>query len=148
MQLESYIMNTIQSIIACAFVHQDGKLLIAKRAATKKFLPDKYELLGGHVEFGETLEQCIVREIQEELHIDVIVEDPFYAFTYLSDENTIHNVEVDFFAQMRNPQQRIVLNPDDHSEFKWISREEVSQYFDENDEEKLAVIKGFELLKK
>src|SRR5882724_11217154 len=93
----------IQAITACAFIHKEGKLLIAKRADTKKFLSGKYELLGGHVEFGESLEACLVRELKEELHIDIKVENPFYAFTYLSDNDEYHNVEVDFFATMSNP---------------------------------------------
>ncbi len=42
-----------QLITACAFLHQDGKLFTAKRAETKNFLPGKYELPGGHVEYGD-----------------------------------------------------------------------------------------------
>ena len=136
-----------QAITACAFIHKDGKLLIAKRADTKTFLPGKYELLGGHVEFGESLEACLVRELQEELHIDITVENPFYAFTYFSDNDTCHNVEVDFFATLTPPNQKILMNKKDHSDFKWISADEVDTYLSENDKEAQAIKKGFEILR-
>jgi len=139
-------MNTKQAITACAFIHKEGKLLIAKRADTKSFLPGKYELLGGHVEFGETMEESLVRELNEELHIDIKVGIPFYAFTYLSDNHTVHNVEVDYFAELVNPQQTIRLNPEDHSDCKWITADEVDRYFDENDAEKHAVKRGFAIV--
>ena len=48
-----------QVITVCAFLHHefDGeeKVFLPKRAASKKFLPNKYELPGGHVDFGEDL---------------------------------------------------------------------------------------------
>lgn len=134
-----------QQITACAFLNKDGKLLTAKRATTKDFLPGVYELIGGHVEFGETLEDCLIREFREELHIDIVVGNPFYAFTYLADNNTNHIVEVEFFAKMKDPNQHITLNSEDHSEFHWITKEEIEAY-NFTEEEKRAIVKGFELL--
>lgn len=60
-----------QAITACVFLHKDGKLFLAKRADIKKFLPGKYEVVGGHIEFGETIEEGLRREIREELHIEI-----------------------------------------------------------------------------
>lgn len=134
-----------QKITACAFLHKDGKLLTAKRAMTKSFLPGVYELVGGHVEFGETLEECLVREFHEELHIDIVVGNIFYAFTYLEDDGIKHVVEVEFFAKMQDESQAIVLNPEDHSEYHWVTKEEVDKY-NFTEEEKKAIVRGFELL--
>lgn len=48
-----------QVITACAFIHRkiDGveKVFLPKRAATKKFLPNVYELPGGHIDYAKTL---------------------------------------------------------------------------------------------
>ena len=132
-----------QIITACAFIYnKQGQLLIAKRAKTKKFLPDKFEFVGGHVEFGETLENCLVRETKEELHIDILVEDIFYAFTYI--DGYEHIVEVDYFARIVDEAQKIVLNPEDHSEYKWISKKKVNDSFSPEDDELGVVLKGFE----
>ena len=73
-----------QVITACAFIHHKfgdaNKLFMAKRAATKKFLPNSYELPGGHIDFGEDLIAGLKREILEEFQMHCRVGDPFAAF--------------------------------------------------------------------
>lgn len=135
-------MDTHQEITACAFLHDGmGKLFVARRAAAKPFLPGKFELVGGHAEFGESLEACIRREVKEELGVDVTVGYPFYAFTYVN--GSVHTVEVVCYARLSDDSQRIVLNPTDHSESAWITADEVNSYFADGDDEKRAVIEGF-----
>ena len=140
-------MEKFQTITVCAFIIDEDRLLIAKRAETKKFLPDKYELLGGHVEFGESLEAALKRELMEEVKVSIEVEEPFHAFTYLRDNDTDHCVEIDFFARLKPSGQEIKLDPTDHSEYRWITEEEVSKYFEKNDDEKVAVEEGFRIMK-
>lgn len=137
-----------QLITTCAFIHRGGKLLVAKRAESKKFLPGKFELIGGHTEFGETLQESLLREVKEEIHIDIVIGDPFYAFTYLAAAGKEHIVEIDFFATLQDPLQEMYLNPEDHSEFCWITEAEVDEIFPEDDEELKAIKQGFALLKK
>lgn len=137
-----------QDITVCAFIHQDGKALIAKRAATKSFLPNKFELLGGHVEFGETPEEVLKRELMEELELKIIVGNPYHAFAYLTNEGTRQSVEIDYVARFADPNQEIKTKPDEHSEVRWIGRDEVDSYFAPDDDEKIAVIKGFEVISK
>lgn len=136
----------IQKITACAFIHKDGKMFTARRADTKKFLPGKYELPGGHIEFGETMVDGLKREIMEELGFDVVAGDPFHAFTYTRDNETVHSIEVDYFVTLADPNQSIELNPEDHSEYRWISSEEILDFFEEDDEEHKAIKRGFEML--
>lgn len=135
-----------QEITACMFLHRKGRLFIVRRALNKKFLPGVYELPGGHVEFGETMEEGLVREIQEEFSIDIKVGEPFHVFTYTWNKNKKHAVEVVYFASMVNPSQKIKLNSTDHSESQWITKDEVSKYFKKGDEEGIAANKGFNLL--
>ncbi|MFA5871182.1 MAG: NUDIX hydrolase [Parcubacteria group bacterium] len=139
-------MEKYQAITACVFLHRDGKLFIAKRADVKKFLPGKYELIGGHIEFGETIEDGLKREISEELGIEAIVKNPFHVFTYISENENKHSVEIDYFAKMADPTQKIKLNSEDHSDYRWISEDEIDKYFQDGDAEKIAVRKGFKLL--
>jgi 8-oxo-dGTP diphosphatase len=136
----------IQKITACAFIHKDGKLFVARRADTKKFLPGKYELPGGHIEFGETMEKGLEREIMEEFGFEVVIGEPFYVFTNTRDNNTVHSVEVDYFVTLADPNQNIELNPEDHSEYRWITQAEILNFFEEDDEEGRAIKKGFEVL--
>ncbi len=138
----------VQKITACAFLYQSDTVCIAKRADTKTFLPWKYELPWGHIEFWETLEEGLQREMFEEFGVSIIVEEPFHAFTYIRDNNTVHSIEVDYFVRFENSQQVIKLNSEDHLEYRWIDAWEVKNFFNEDDEEYKAIMKWFEFLSK
>lgn len=57
--------------VTCAIiVNEDGQVLVTQRSAEMK-LPLKMEFPGGKIEPGETAEQCLVREIKEELNLDI-----------------------------------------------------------------------------
>ncbi len=122
-----------QKITACAFVHSNGKVFIAKRADTKKFLPGKFELPGGHVEYGEDIIAGLKREFREEFGVDIIVEGALYAFTYMNEED--HVIEVDFLAQLNDPQTKVTLRPEDHSESRWVTKQEQDEIWDKHDPE-------------
>jgi 8-oxo-dGTP diphosphatase len=57
-------------VAACALVDADGRVLLAKRPPGKP-LAGLWEFPGGKVEPGETPEAALIRELKEELDIDV-----------------------------------------------------------------------------
>ncbi|MDD2583266.1 MAG: (deoxy)nucleoside triphosphate pyrophosphohydrolase [Desulfuromonadaceae bacterium] len=58
--------------VACAIIEHNGKVLAAQRSATMT-LPLKWEFPGGKIEAGESTEECLIRELKEELGISVLV---------------------------------------------------------------------------
>jgi 8-oxo-dGTP diphosphatase len=56
-------------VVACALVDTDGRVLIAQRPQGKQ-LAGLWEFPGGKVEPGETPEECLVRELREEIGIE------------------------------------------------------------------------------
>jgi 8-oxo-dGTP diphosphatase len=59
-------------VVACALVDADGRVLIAQRPEGKQ-LAGLWEFPGGKVEKGETPEECLIRELREELGIETQV---------------------------------------------------------------------------
>ena len=143
-----------QVITACAFIwHEfDGvkKLFLPRRAGTKKFLPGKFELPGGHVDFGENIIDGLKREISEEFGVCTKVGDSFAAFDYKNEIKGSHSIEVVYFATFVDPIDNIKLHPDDHSEFIWFDGNDFNEIVEnmggEGDPEFKNVKRGFELL--
>jgi len=144
-----------QVITACAFIHRkiDGieKVFLPMRAATKKFLPDVFELPGGHIEHGEDIVTGLKREIAEEFGMTVMVGDPFFTFTYTNKVKGSHSIEVVYFASFIEDTITIKLNPEDHSDYEWFAADELASAATEteglDDIEFEAIRKGFSLLK-
>ena len=145
-----------QVITACAFIHHNfngiTKVFMPKRAKTKKFMPDIYELPGGHIDFGEDIVLGLKREIKEEIDMDINVGDSFFTFTYDNNIKGSHSIEVIYFATFLNPLNEIKIQPEDHSGYEWFTESEilikvVSKLKPENDGEIQGILKGFALLK-
>lgn len=58
--------------MACALIERDGRVLVAQRPPGKS-LALKWEFPGGKLEPGESAAAALVREIREELHLDIAV---------------------------------------------------------------------------
>lgn len=59
-------------IVTAALIKQDDKYLLCQRGAEDP-LALKWEFPGGKMEEGETPEQCLLREIREELNLEVVI---------------------------------------------------------------------------
>ena len=57
-------------VAACAMIDADGRVLICKRLHGKQ-LAGMWEFPGGKVEKAETPEECLIRELKEELDVNV-----------------------------------------------------------------------------
>ena len=68
------IERPIVIVAACALINEDGALLIARRPAGRS-LAGLWEFPGGKVEAGEEPEDALVRELREELGIEVTKTD-------------------------------------------------------------------------
>jgi 8-oxo-dGTP diphosphatase len=76
--------------VACAVIEDDeGKVLTAQRDTTMS-MPLKWEFPGGKLQVGETPEQCLQRELEEELGIRVIIRQPLPSVVHRYENFVIH----------------------------------------------------------
>src|SRR6476620_2836728 len=107
--------------VAAALVFRDGKLLIARRHEDAH-LGGMWEFPGGKREPKETFEQCLVRELREELGIEVTVGELVESVTHEYPGKTVH---LKFFVceWQKNEPQALGC-----SECKWVKAEELTEH--------------------
>lgn len=109
-------------IVTAAIIEKNGRILIGKRKEGKHHA-GKWEFPGGTLEEGETLEQCLKRELEEELAVDAQIGELYCIGEHvLTPEWTIR-----LFAYRVN---RIsgTLTPKEHEEIKWVRIKELADY--------------------
>ena len=75
--------------VSAALIFRAGKLLITQRHA-QSHLGGLWEFPGGKREPGETFEQCLVREIREELGVEISVGELFEEIRHDYPEKSVH----------------------------------------------------------
>ena len=121
--------------VTAAIIKKDGRILIAKRKKGWRFA-GKWEFPGGKIEPHETPEECLKRELREELGIETRIGEFFCSSTYAYPHATVQLLVYQAF----HVSGEYTLY--DHQEIRWVLPDELTEYdFPEADKpviEKLA----------
>ena len=121
--------------VVAALIWQGEKFMICQRPANKarELL---WEFVGGKVEQGETKEQALIRECQEELAVTLSVGSVFMDVVHEYPDLTVHLTLFNATIAEGEPQKL------EHKDIQWITPSEISNYeFCPADEEILKKIK-------
>ena len=107
--------------VSAALIFRRGKLLIAQRHANAH-LGGLWEFPGGKREANETSEECLAREIHEELGIEICVGSLFEEITHEYEKKTVH---LKFFiCKLLNGEPQTL----GCAAYKWIEKPELADY--------------------
>ena len=107
--------------VTAAIIITGNKVLIAQRAPGEN-LAGKWELPGGKIESGETPQECLKREIREELDVDIEVLDFFGESIYTYHSGTIKLMA--FWCKWISGDFTLKV----HSNLAWVNRHELDLY--------------------
>lgn len=132
-------MEQIVTEVVAALIWNEDKFLICQRPAHKE-RGLLWEFVGGKVEPGETKEQALVRECQEELAVTLSVGDLFMEVDHQYPDLNVHLTLFNAVIHEGTPQLL------EHNDIRWITPGEIPQYefcpADETILDRLKQIKG------
>ena len=106
--------------VSCAVVVQAEKVLAVRRGSGMK-RAGKWEFPGGKLEQGESAEQSLIREIREELHLEISLVRAL--------EPVIHRypeIEIELIPFLAKPIAG-TLQLTEHDAFEWLEVAQLSQ---------------------
>jgi A/G-specific adenine glycosylase len=108
--------------IGVAVIRNDEGLILIDRRPAKGLLGGLWEFPGGKVEVNETVEECIKREILEEIGIEIAVEDHLitidHAYTHFRVTLIVHHCRY-----LKGEPQPIECD-----EIRWVTLEEIDRF--------------------
>ncbi|MBQ2255619.1 MAG: (deoxy)nucleoside triphosphate pyrophosphohydrolase [Clostridia bacterium] len=107
--------------VVAALIWQGEKFMICQRPAHKA-RGLLWEFVGGKVEEGETMEQALVRECQEELAVTLDVGEVFMDVTHSYPDLCVHLTLFHATIAQGVPQML------EHVDLRWITPSEIPEY--------------------
>ncbi len=104
--------------VTCAIIEYNNKTLVVQRSENMK-LPLKWEFPGGKIELGESEEMCILREVKEELDIEIDVVLRLTTSEYQYPDFSISLIP--FVAKYKSGN----INLAEHTRYIWLKKEEL-----------------------
>lgn len=106
--------------VACAIIVNGEKVLVVQRSSTMPH-PLKWEFPGGKLRPGENPEGCIIREIREELGVEISTEQLYPSVKYAYDEYIVKLIP--FVCRI----SRGDISLAEHVSCRWVDYSELDQ---------------------
>lgn len=124
--------------VTAGLIRNNGKILITQRLFDDRF-GGLWEFPGGKQKVGETLDQCLIREIEEELNIQIQVDKKLMTVAHNYDhvQITLHVFQCTFLEG--TPEMKGV------QDWRWVDITEIEHYdFTEADKKVIEKLKQLE----
>lgn len=109
--------------VVAAVIHYEDKILCCQRGRHKfHYLSEKWEFPGGKIEHGETPEEALKREIEEELNMKIYDLNYFITVEYSYDD--FHIKMLTYLAHVTSP----YLELNEHINISWSTTNELNSF--------------------
>lgn len=112
-------------------VDDDGRLFFQRRSPDRRLFPNAWDVVGGHVEPGETVEEALRREVAEETGWGLSLILGLVGEYHYTGDDGLARVETDFLVRVDGDLRRPRLEVGRHTEFRWLGEHELA-LLDEN----------------
>ncbi len=116
-------MKIEQIKVVAGLILQNNKLLICQRPNFKDH-PLKWEFPGGKIKNDETNEEALIREINEELSINIINYEELISYNF--NYKDLNKKVFIYFYLVNNFSGKVLNNF--HKELKWIEIKDIREY--------------------
>jgi 8-oxo-dGTP diphosphatase len=107
--------------VTAAILQKEGRIIIAQRKSSDH-LSGKWEFPGGKIEYGETPEECLARELKEEFDIDVAIGKYIGSSIYHYDHLSIELMAYQSFWVSG------AINMKDHKAYRWVTVDQLTEF--------------------
>ncbi|MCG5469409.1 NUDIX domain-containing protein [Micromonospora sp. LAH09] len=107
-------------------VDRDGRIFFQRRSPHRRLFPNCWDIVGGHLDPGENIDQALRREITEETgwvlsHVLGQVGE----YRYVGDDD-LTRIEYDFLVRVDGDLDRPRLEAGKHTEYRWLAEDDVA----------------------
>ncbi|TDC26613.1 NUDIX domain-containing protein [Micromonospora sp. 15K316] len=106
-------------------VDDDGRLFFQRRSPRRRLFPNCWDVVGGHLEYGEDVEAALRREVTEETGWTVSrLIQQVGEYRYVGDDG-LERIENDWLVRVDGDLDRPRLEAGKHTEYRWLAEEDL-----------------------
>ena len=108
---------------AHAALVERGRILVLRRAPEMTYRPGSWDLPGGHLALGESVEECLIREVAEETGLAIEIERMLGINKSVSEPY----IQALYSCRARGASDLIRLRPREHVDARWVRFTELAE---------------------
>lgn len=128
--------------VSCAIIIKNKKILVTQRNKNSGN-PLKWEFPGGKQEAKETIEECMLREIKEELDLKIIIQKKLFPIIHKYEFGKIKLIP--FICSIHSGELKLI----EHHNYNWTTLNKINRFeFTPADKKLIELNKNITILKK
>lgn len=119
--------TVLYTAVKALIKNSDGKVLVLKQSDPTISGVNKYHPPGGIIELGETLKQCVQREVEEEIGVKSTVTRLFDVGEWqaVRDSDVMQFVGLFYVCELES--DSFILQKEEASEIAWVGLDEIDE---------------------